>query len=285
MKSNALGEKKFKEVKKELLRTDFPTKFNFLSAHNGMRRSELSTILSPNGSGKSTLVRSIIVEMLTAGKKVYSYLSEETSEKYCLDLYQYFLVLSKCNYGMADNAMKNFFTESAFEGKKFSRVDPLIESIRHGIQTEMLDAIFIDNFTASFMGSAPIGVQGDAIMKLKGLAIEFDIPIILVVHTVKNFDVYSSIMTADNVRGNATTANVGSYNYCISTFWRGEKPKTIVSVDKARYHGQAQKRFYELNFDKDFKLFTGDKEITLKEFQEAQSAGSSGVISRRVKNG
>lgn len=281
MRSSALGEKKFLDVVKELRKTDYPTRFNFLMAHKGMRKAELSTVLSPNGSGKSTLVRSIIVEMLMAEKKVYTYLSEEVSEKYVLDLYQYFLVLLKSDFAAADAVMRNLFTESAFEGKKFSRIDPLIESIRQGIQTEMIDAIFIDNFTASFMGSAPIAQQGDAIMKLKGLAIEFDIPVVLVVHTVKNFDVYSSVMTSDNVRGNATTANVGSYNYCMSTFWRGERPRSFVSVDKARYHGEAQKRFYELGFDKDLKIFTSDKEVTFKEFQEAQGASGSKVQIRR----
>ena len=281
MKNAALGEKKFIEIIKELRRTDYPTKFNFLMAHNGMRKAELSTILSPNGSGKSTLIRSIIAEMLQAEKKVYVYLSEEVSEKYALDLYQYFLVLFKSDYQAADSVMKNLLTESAFEGQKFTRIDALIESIRQGIQTEMIDAIFIDNFTASFMGSAPIAQQGDAIMKLKGLAIEFDIPIVLVVHTVKNFDVYASIMTADNVRGNATTANVGSYNYCMSTFWRGDAPRSFVSVDKARYHGKAQKKFYELGFDKDLRIFTSDKEVTLKEFQDAQTAFTGKAIARR----
>ena len=148
MKNGAIGKLKFESIQKELLKCKYPTKFNFLKSHNGARGAELSTILSPNGSGKSTLVRSIIVEMLTASKKVYTYLSEETIEKYILSIYRYFLVATCGNYEITDGAMKNLFLESAFEGKKFSRTDDLIESIKNAILTEMIDAIFIDNFTA-----------------------------------------------------------------------------------------------------------------------------------------
>lgn len=107
-------------------------------------------------------------------------------------------------------------------------------------------------------------------MFLKELAIGFDIPIILVAHTVKDFDVYNTKMRGDSVRGNATTANVGSYTYCVSTFFRGEKPRTFINVDKARYHGKAQKKYYELQYDNDLELFTEDKPVTEKEFEDAQ---------------
>lgn len=270
MINGAIGFEKMKEVQLSLRKSSFPTNFNFLATHSGLRKAELSLLISPNGSGKSTLVRTIIFELLKAGKKVLIYLSEEQSCYYVSPLYQCAYIMMRNSESGANELMKNLFVISAFDKDKIRTVGGIISKMREAIVTEFIDAVFIDNFTASFFGNGTIKEQGDAVMNLKELAIDFDMPVILVAHTIKAFDIYTQDMRADSVRGNATTANVGSYNYCISTFWRGEKPRSIVYIDKARYHGKSQKRFFELGFDKDFELFTSDKEISEKEFNEAK---------------
>lgn len=270
MINGAIGYKKMKEVQNSLKKSSFPTCFKFLETHSGLRKAELSLLISPNGSGKSTLVRTMIFELLRAGKKVLIYLSEEQSAYYVSPLYQCAFVMMRNDESGANELMRNFFIISAFDKEKIRTVGGVIKKMSEVICTEFIDAVFIDNFTASFFGNGTIKEQGDAVMQLKELAIDFDLPVILVAHTVKDFDVYTQRMKGDSVRGNATTANVGSYNYCISTFWRGEKPRSIVYIDKARYHGRSQKRFFELNFDTSLELFTSDKEITEKEFDEAK---------------
>lgn len=270
MINGAIGFEKMKEVQLSLRKSSFPTNFNFLATHSGLRKAELSLLISPNGSGKSTLVRTIVFELLKAGKKVLIYLSEEQACYYISPLYQCAYIMMRNNESGANELMRNLFVISAFDKDKIRTVNGVISKMREAIATEFIDAIFIDNFTASFFGNGTIKEQGDAVMSLKELAIDFDLPVILVAHTTKAFDVYTQDMRGDSVRGNATTANVGSYNYCISTFWRGEKPRSIVYIDKARYHGRSQKRFFELDFDKDFELFTSDKEISEKEFNDAK---------------
>lgn len=293
MRNGTMSLEKFVSVKKDLDTTYFPTSFNCLKDHNGWRNGELHTLISPTGSGKSTFVRSAVIENLIAGKKVFIYLSEEESDKYNYGIFEFFLlkIAKERNLAPGDpellecvnGIMKNLFYESAFEGKKFDAVPPLIDYIKKCIADEDINIIYIDNFTASFMGNGPVGAQGIAVMLLKGLAIDFNCPVVLIVHTQKDFDQYRQIMSSSNVRGNASTANVGSYNYCITTFWRGEKARSFILVDKARYHGKVQKRYYELVYNQSARIFSGDKESSIKEYLMAQSEGQEKEILPKQK--
>ena len=107
--------------------------------------------------------------------------------------------------------------------------------------------------------------QGKSVILLKKVAVEFDIPIILVLHTAKGTDTYAKVITGEDVRGNAASANIGSYNYIMMTFFRLEKPRAFVVIDKARYHGDANKKVYELEYDKDLRLYISDKESSFDE--------------------
>jgi predicted AAA+ superfamily ATPase len=62
-------------------RTEFPSRYQFLKAHNGIRPNCLHGLMGSTGCGKSTLVKCIIAEA-ASGKRVLVWISEENVVDY-----------------------------------------------------------------------------------------------------------------------------------------------------------------------------------------------------------
>jgi len=246
----------------------YNSKLNCLNSHKGLRSAEISTIIGPKGGGKSSFIRTIEIELLMQERRIYSFLSEELLKKYNLPIYKSFKTFlkeeDKVNY-----YLQNLFVDSQLElPKECLTIEWLIHRIEHMIENHAVDCIIFDNFTTSFICSQlPFRSQAMAIHEFKRIAIKYDVPFLLVIHTAKGTDVYKDLIDGENVRGDATSVNMGSYNYIISAFFRCNPVRTFLSIDKARYHGSANKTVFELHYDKELGIFTKDERSNQLEIQ------------------
>jgi hypothetical protein len=142
------------------------------------------------------------------------------------------------------------------------------------------DLVIFDNFTTSFFDQIGIGKQGEAINDFRSLAKRKDVAIVGAFHTIKGTELYDKLLTGEEVRGNASSTNSGSYNYILTTYFY-EKVIALLFVDKARYHGHVNKTYWLLNYMADYEvvvegkkekkacgIYTGAKKISLPDLQE-----------------
>jgi len=254
-----MTEQEYDDELKSLDEQKYNSKLNCLNVHKGLRSAEISTVIGPKGGGKSTFVRTIQVELLMQERRVYSFLSEELTRKYNLPIFKSFKSIvneqDKVNY-----YLQNLFVDSQLElPKGCLTLEWLVSRMEYMIENHAVDCIIFDNFTTSFIcNQLPFRSQALAIHEFKRIAIKYDIPVLIVIHTAKGTNVYDAIIDGENVRGDATSVNMGSYNYIITAFFRCNPVRTFLNIDKARYHGKANKKVFELHYDSELGIFTKD---------------------------
>jgi hypothetical protein len=260
IKNGTLSKETLSNLKHSLKVRKFISRFEFLNSHAGLRSAEVSTIIAPYGGGKSTLVRTIQLELMQQHVTTYTFLSEERVDYYACPLNSAVLKMTKDNEEAAHTYLKNALFQSQLDLKREKkRLDVFIKDLEDAIITYGVEVVIFDNFTTSFMGRAPIDRQAEAVEQFKELAARYNISFILVVHTMKGTNIYKDIVTGESVRGNATTTNIGSYNYVLTTYFRLKVPRSFVTIDKARYHSGANKKVFELEFDSETGLFCNDR--------------------------
>jgi RecA-family ATPase len=167
-----------------------------------------------------------------------------------------------CENKSPDKYLERLYFESMLEWDESQlKVDYFFEHLEDIINDLCPDMVIFDNFTTSFMSTLHISVQGDMINRLRKMALAYEIAIVGVFHTAKGTDLYKRVLDGEDVRGNSSTTNAGSYNYVLSTFFRTNPPRAIISIDKARYHPEANKSYYELYFDKELGIYTKDMRV------------------------
>lgn len=271
------------KIEKDLKTSFYPSKLNVFKKTFGYRKAELSTIIAPYGNGKSTFTRTSIIDFLDNKTKVLVILSEEKCEAYKKDIWMFFYFKTHKNEEETNKIMSKLVILSFMEGE-LSNVDnskALRSFLNEFICTEEIEAVFFDNFTTSPLGNASITDQGKSVIALKKVAVEFDIPIVLVLHTEKGTNIYNDTPTGENVRGNAASANIGSYNYIVVTFFKLKVPRAFVVIDKSRYHSDANKKVFELTYDKDLKIYISDKESSFEELENAKAEASPSKSRKR----
>lgn len=243
----------------------FRSSLKVFKATSGIRPGEFSVIVGQSGNGKSALCKTISMECAISGVKCYHLLSEEKSSVYKSSIASAF-------NGMTNNNSSKFLDKLYFDSmldwdekhKTMRFLYAHLEEMINDIQPEM---IIFDNFTTSYLGSLPISQQGTAIDLFRKLAAEYDVAIVGVFHTAKGTDIYKKIIDGEDVRGNASATNAGSYNYILTTYFRADPPRAILAIDKARYHPEANKTYWELYFDKTIGSYTSDKKLSYDEVQ------------------
>ena len=266
------------DIQQNLDRTEFTSQFKFLNDQNGLRRGELHTLTSPKGSGKSTLIRTMILEVACRRKKVLVILSEEMVDLYKINIwkscFEAFQCEEKVNEFMANLL---FVTELELEDKD---PDNFFKNILEISIANDIDFLVYDNFTTGLISQLPIGAQGGALNKFKEITTKYNFATLLVFHTAKGTSVYNKILDGDDIRGNASAVNMGSYNYLLATFYNENPIRAFLICDKARYHSKANKKVYELNYDTSTGLYMGDMRSSYDEMQaiinRAKRAGSGG---------
>lgn len=242
------------ERQKDLVESKhFRSRFKHLQAHNGFRRGELHTFIAEKGGGKSTLVRAWIVDCLLDGKKVFLRLSEDKAQTYRDSIVVY----------LKENGAKyvdNLIIDSEIELSSKDLGQNYIESLNQKFIKTKCDIFILDNFTTSELSRTSPNVQEGYAVKLRQMAMDSNIPVVVVAHTEKGFNRKRGMATGDNIRGNMTLSNTAAYIYTLTIFHDLANKPTILFIDKARHHSAANKKLFSLNFEND--TYVDDKPVT-----------------------
>jgi hypothetical protein len=243
----------------------FTSRFTHLQSHNGFRPGELHTFIAEKGGGKSTLVRAWIVDCLLQGKKVLLRLSEDRTQTYRDSLILY----------LREGGVKyldNLIIDSEIELPTNQLGGNYINALRAKIIKTSADIFILDNFTTSVLSRSRPAEQEQYAVTLRQIAMDSEIPVIVVAHTEKGFNKKRGIATGDNIRGNMTLSNTAAYVYTLTIFHELSDKPTFLFIDKARHHSNANKKLFKLNFKdntyEDDKPATFDLlKLTLKDVQ------------------
>jgi archaellum biogenesis ATPase FlaH len=221
---------------------------------------ELTTIVAPKGMGKSTLVKTIIAGAAANNVKTLILLSEEKVSRYketvCKGFYSAF------DKDFADKKLENISYTSMIDWEKQDRDMPnFFAFLEEAVRENGFQFIIFDNFNTSFLSELSISKQGEAITDLRKVASYYSISLITVFHTTKGIDVHDKLIDGEDVRGNATSTNTAGYNLVLTTYFRLKPARSILHIDKARYHPKVNKTYWELFYNESTGLFDRDKKL------------------------
>lgn len=257
----------FQSIENKKNETIFTSNLGFLKATNGPRPGEVHIVLAPAGSGKSTLIKTIVTECVLNRIRVFTQLSEEPTDLYKHGIAKTFYRISKTKES-ADEFLAHSFYDSLLDWpKEMFTPDEFFEYIRMRIENYSPKVFIFDNYTTSFLASLSPEKQETLIIRFKKLADQTNVALIIVCHTAKGVSNNGKVLSGEDIRGNSSLTNVGSYNYVLQTIFDGPLTKSFLIIDKARYHSQAQKTAWELKFDKDSEIFTSDEKTDRKNIQ------------------
>lgn len=231
----------------------FRSRFKHLQAHNGFRLGELHTFIAEKGGGKSTLMRAWITDCLLDGKKVFLRLSEEKSQTY----------RDSIVIGMgpeADKYINNLVIDSENELSKSQMGSNYMEHLTAKIIKTGAELFVLDNFTTSVLSRANPAKQEEYAADLRQIAMDSNIAVLVAAHTEKGFNKKRGIATGDNIRGNMTLSNTAAYIYGLTIFHDLPERPSVLLIDKARYHSQANKKLFLLEYSQD--TYLRDKPMT-----------------------
>ena len=260
--SGYLDKENRQRVKKTLYAEKFKSNLKVFSDHDGFIDGELHTLIGKKGAGKSTWCKTILAELLYNSQDVFLYISEERKDKYLLNLNENMMRIY--NDEEKVSSIADSLTVFSEVDQEQPTIEQVFELIKHGVEMSNSKIAIVDNFTTSFMSELPIAQQSKILRAFKSLADMLNIPIFMFFHTSKLSDVKS--LDGDNVRGSGTAINIGSYNYVISQHKDGVDLRNFIYTEKARYHSNANKRFYEMTYNPKVGLFTGCKDYYIEDF-------------------
>lgn len=266
-----LDDDEFREASNSIYNCNFKSGLTVFSDHNGFIDGELHTFIGTKGSGKSTWSKTILCELAWLEKGVMLYISEERKDKYLQAVNKVFR-LSKANPDDVKRYLENIIVVSEID-EKIKNEEQFFNLTNQIISECDIDILLIDNFTTSFMSELPINQQSSILRKIKAMADQLSIPIVMFFHTAKLSD--PKRLDGDNVRGSATAINIGSYNYLISQHKNNTSLRNFVYTEKARYHSKANKNMYEVFYNQDLGIFTKSEKIDLSDYVDIVSGKAS----------
>jgi hypothetical protein len=262
-----LDDDEFREASNSIYNCNFKSGLTVFSDHNGFIDGELHTFIGTKGSGKSTWSKTILCELAWLEKGVMLYISEERKDKYLQAVNKVFR-LSKANPDDVKRYLENIIVVSEID-EKIKNEEQFFELTNRIISECDINILLIDNFTTSFMSELPINQQSSILRRIKAMADQLSIPIVMFFHTAKLSD--PKRLDGDNVRGSATAINIGSYNYLISQYKNNTSLRNFVYTEKARYHSKANKNMYEVFYNQDLGIFTKSEKIDLSDYVDIVS--------------
>lgn len=272
----------FENIKSEKNICFFPTRFNFLKMQNGLRPKYMHVLIGQTGMGKSTLVRSIALDCCRDPNfKALIWLTEETSSDYTYEL----------NYQTHEKQLllnMHVVSELDFTHPP-NDIDSYLRLIEHTVIESKCSVLFFDNFTTSrIIQNLGIKAEGDLATRLRVLAMKLQIALVVVAHTRKGtMNGPRTILTSDDVRGNATLVNTAQFIYVLQPIFDKTSRVDYVFVNKARGYPNHMKNF-ALRYDIDLKTYIQDRQINIEDvYNKLRSAnelmrGKDETINTRV---
>lgn len=244
-------------------------RFEFLKAHRGLRPGEMHLLLGSQGKGKSTLSRSIALDLLSKGFKVFWLSTEETRKQ----MKTSFAFLQAENKELAN---LNFMHEDDLKvvAGDLTNLDGYFQYLDFVFRHSDNNVFLLDNLTTStFYDSQPPSQQTLYVEKLRELMRKKrDIPFLIVAHTGKNVkDSVGSAIDGNDIRGVNTASNKAEQLYVYRQIRAPSQTGNIrrfsfVKIEKSRMHG-ASGQCFELFYDVTRKEFSGDEKISGADFK------------------
>lgn len=235
----------------------FYSRFKFINAHNGFRRGKMHVMLGNPSSGKSTLTRSLMADAAgNKGVKILLHLSEETEIDYKAEL---------SKLGKVGEALENVDIVSELGYYKDSEC--ILTDLEKLINENEYDIVFLDNITTSSTYKDYLQ-QEKTQKKLKQLAIDHNLALVIIAHTGKEINSSTSrLINVNDVRGSRSLANLAEFWYTLQNFVDGESIHPTVHIEKHRGYSPRCK-FYYLSYNKKYMSYTEDNELKFEAFNE-----------------
>jgi archaellum biogenesis ATPase FlaH len=255
-------------------RRDYLTCFNFLAAHNGLRKGCIHVLLGYPGQGKSSLIRSIALEN-SINHNVFILLSEEATTPYSLKINQTASMITHLKKINEESLSKiKFATEIVQDFDPKNNFEDFFQMIKDFLIKDKIGLFIYDNFSTGLL-SEEFDRQKLAIKRFKEIASELDIPILIAIHPTKSARFQNAYLTNEQVRGNIALATMPEYLYTMNTCEVNGVKKTYIYIDKARYFDRARDSWFELKYevkDKKGGFYAGDspvrKEIAIENLKK-----------------
>ena len=232
-------------------KTVYPSRYEFLKAHNGIRPKSLTGLMSSTGAGKTTLTKCIIAETAGHGKKVLVWLSEESVIEY-----------QELIYFLDKSCLKNivFVEEKEIPDDFKETQEDFFEYFEQMVEESGCDIVFIDNVTSSAFYNQRFGIMGQnkSAEFLRRFA-KNKHEIFYVAHTESAItENYSKVIVAENIRGSKELPLMTEYLYIIQKFTSNSKQFNCLRTAKYRHHEDAA-GWYSLTYEN--RAYIGDAKV------------------------
>jgi energy-coupling factor transporter ATP-binding protein EcfA2 len=228
----------------------FPSRYEFLKGHNGLRPNCLIGLLGTSGSGKSTLLKCIITEA-SEGKRVLVWLSEESVMEY-QELIQY----------LDKRVLRNivFVEEKEIPGEFKESHQEFTEYFEQMVDEAEVDIVFIDNMTSSAFYNSRFGFRGqNKTAEFLSSFVKRKCAVFYVAHTSANItDNYNKVINTEDIRGSKELTIVTEYLYIIQKFTTNDKIYNVLRVAKYRHHEGAA-GWFALKYEA--RSYVGDSKV------------------------
>ena len=250
MLKNPVGDFEIEIHKKLKNHSEFPSRYAFLSAHNGIRPNCLHGLMGTTGCGKSTLIKCIIAEA-ASGKRVLVWLSEE-------NVVEYQELISELDKSVLPNIL--FIEEKELPNEYKESQEDFFAYFEQMTEEAEADLVFIDNITTSCFYNQRFGFNGQ--QRTAEFLINFvkrKCAVFYVAHTRSEVtDNYAKVATPEDMRGSKELPLVTEYMYIIQKFTTEDKQFNVLRVAKYRHHEGAN-GWYALKYEK--RAYIGDSKV------------------------
>ncbi|WP_412474158.1 ATP-binding cassette domain-containing protein [Halobacteriovorax sp. YZS-1-1] len=250
-------------IREKLKTQDYLSRYYFLNAHYGLRKSQIHVLVGESGKGKSTLLRSIMLDSARFSN-ILVLLSEEDSDTF--------------KYQMNEFAKSDVFTKKASESLQKIKVlseldnefDPIrnfshyFAQIRHFIQSYNIKSLFYDNISTGLF-SEEFALQANVLKEFKKIAIDFNIPVFIISHPKKGALFSELLLKKDHISGNRCMSTIPENIYTLNACHNLFPKKTYILIDKSRHYSRANNKWFELEYtylNDETGAFTSDKPVT-----------------------
>jgi archaellum biogenesis ATPase FlaH len=245
----------------------FPCDFNFIEKAHGLRRKEVYLLLADKGKGKTTLMRSIIRKLIKNNRKIMTYCTEEDTSVYMGqilvgdetdDFRDRIIAIGE------KNKLKHIKANTEMSIK--SKRNEMMIHLEMNLKEHQPDLLILDNLsTGMFYDELKKEDCLDTLFILSELAQKYNIPIITISHIVTTETKLP--YTTSSVRGNKSFVN-GVEN-CLAIYTVSIQDPISLETElyscvhwiASRNQGQVIGKFFLLNYDNNFRVYTSDVEL------------------------
>jgi KaiC/GvpD/RAD55 family RecA-like ATPase len=232
----------------------FASSLGFINSHRGYRPSSMHLFIGIAGGGKSTLSRTLLIDIMKMGQKIFLWLSEDSKLSY----------LAELNKAYGEFDLEKLVTYSEQDGK----VKNLLAEIEKRIIEKEIKFLFFDNITTSaWYGNSP-DKQHESALKLKEFVNKTGVTLVLFAHTdSKIIESHSSQIDQTQIRGSKTIVNLTDFLYILQRF--SVQDKIVPTIRVVKYRSQNPKdRLFRLAYSERNRIYWADTILSFDEFNE-----------------